>query len=477
MNLALAMASQQSEMTLALTFDDGPDPVWTPRLLDLLSRAAGPGSTFFPIAPRAAAQPALIARMLAEGHAVGLHCDEHVRHSTRDIDWGRRDTARALARLSALGVRPSLWRTPWGDVAPWSEAWPRARAAASWAGRSTRTTGAATPRPRCSAPPGRSLAPGRDRPRPRRHRSRRAPRRRRADARVRRRSPRRTRAAGARRWRRWLERSRSTAEGPRRRAPDGRSSEIAAGAARARRRAAAARFPKSRRAARSARGARLQRRAGPTRPPAAAELELVRAVARADGSVGRIFDGHLNAVERLAVQGPAELRDRELAAVHAGRCAPASGAAIPFPARARRPRSSRSTAARCCAGSRRSAPGAGGLRPRAGPRPRPGRAARRSRSGSTSPTAGASRSTRLVPRARPARLGLAPRGVPRRAGARPLRRARGALPSSRGSARDALRTAASWAGMADTARATARSTSSPPARSAARSRGSPPDGS
>ena len=51
------------------------------------------------------------------------------------------------------------------------------------------------------------------------------------------------------------------------------------------------------------------------RPPAAEELELVRAVARADASVGRIFDGHLNGVERLAVQAPPALRDAELAAV------------------------------------------------------------------------------------------------------------------------------------------------------------------
>jgi alkylation response protein AidB-like acyl-CoA dehydrogenase len=58
---------------------------------------------------------------------------------------------------------------------------------------------------------------------------------------------------------------------------------------------------------------------GADRPPAAAELGLVRSVARADGSVGRILDGHLNGVERLAVQAPADLRDRELAAVRAGR--------------------------------------------------------------------------------------------------------------------------------------------------------------
>ena len=54
---------------------------------------------------------------------------------------------------------------------------------------------------------------------------------------------------------------------------------------------------------------------GPARPPAELELALVRRVAAADGSVGRIVDGHVNAVERVAVQAPAALRDRELRAV------------------------------------------------------------------------------------------------------------------------------------------------------------------
>jgi peptidoglycan/xylan/chitin deacetylase (PgdA/CDA1 family) len=106
-------------VTLALTFDDGPDPVWTPRLLSLLSKL-GARATFFPIARRAAAHHELIARMIGEGHTVGLHCDQHVRHSERDEEWGRNDTSCALAMLGALGVRPSLWRTPWGDTAPWS---------------------------------------------------------------------------------------------------------------------------------------------------------------------------------------------------------------------------------------------------------------------------------------------------------------------------------------------------------------------
>ncbi len=105
----------QSNVPLALTFDDGPDPVWTPRLLDLLGQC-GARATFFPIAPRAAAHPQLIKRMLDAGHTVGLHCNQHVRHSHRDLDWLRRDTAVALELLGDLGVRPQLWRAPWGDA-------------------------------------------------------------------------------------------------------------------------------------------------------------------------------------------------------------------------------------------------------------------------------------------------------------------------------------------------------------------------
>ncbi len=105
---------------LTLTFDDGPDPDWTPRVLDALD-ACGARATFFVIAPRAAAAPALVERMIAAGHGVELHCDEHVRHSERSCDWVADDTDRALARLAELGVRPRLWRTPWGDRAPWSD--------------------------------------------------------------------------------------------------------------------------------------------------------------------------------------------------------------------------------------------------------------------------------------------------------------------------------------------------------------------
>lgn len=55
------------------------------------------------------------------------------------------------------------------------------------------------------------------------------------------------------------------------------------------------------------------------RPPATVELDLVRRVSAVHGGAGRILDGHLNAVERLAVAGPPALRDSELDLVCAGR--------------------------------------------------------------------------------------------------------------------------------------------------------------
>lgn len=103
---------------IALTFDDGPDGVLTPRLLDLLSRAEAT-ATFFPIAPRAKANPRLVERMLNEGHTVGVHCDRHERYSKHDRSWCENDVDRAVDRLRSLGVDPAHWRTPWGDRPPW----------------------------------------------------------------------------------------------------------------------------------------------------------------------------------------------------------------------------------------------------------------------------------------------------------------------------------------------------------------------
>lgn len=61
---------------VALTFDDGPDPEWTPRVLDLLAEH-GAKATFFLVGERAQRESALVQRMLTEGHGVGSHSMAH----------------------------------------------------------------------------------------------------------------------------------------------------------------------------------------------------------------------------------------------------------------------------------------------------------------------------------------------------------------------------------------------------------------
>src|SRR5215216_6896299 len=63
----------------------------------------------------------------------------------------------------------------------------------------------------------------------------------------------------------------------------------------------------------------------------AEEWRVLRAVARADGSVGRILDGHFNGVERVSVLAPEPLRSRELAAVASGRLRLGVWGADPIP--------------------------------------------------------------------------------------------------------------------------------------------------
>src|SRR4051794_41276803 len=60
----------------ALTFDDGPDPERTPRILELLSRHAVK-ATFFVVGDRDRRHPEILSRVVAEGHAVASHTDTH----------------------------------------------------------------------------------------------------------------------------------------------------------------------------------------------------------------------------------------------------------------------------------------------------------------------------------------------------------------------------------------------------------------
>ncbi|GAB5079131.1 glycosyltransferase [Arthrobacter sp. AD-310] len=64
------------DRTLALTFDDGPDPVWTPQILDVL-RKHQVHATFFVVGSAAVDNPELVRRIAAEGHEIGVHTLTH----------------------------------------------------------------------------------------------------------------------------------------------------------------------------------------------------------------------------------------------------------------------------------------------------------------------------------------------------------------------------------------------------------------
>ena len=104
---------------VALTFDDGPDPEQTPRVLDTL-RAHGVRATFFLIGSKAELHPEIVRRMAAEGHAIGIHTWSHtpgfpmLRSGAMAADILRcRESLREIT-----GVETDLFRPPYGVTNP-----------------------------------------------------------------------------------------------------------------------------------------------------------------------------------------------------------------------------------------------------------------------------------------------------------------------------------------------------------------------
>jgi peptidoglycan/xylan/chitin deacetylase (PgdA/CDA1 family) len=111
----LSRLPSASGQSYALTLDDGPDPEVTPRVLDLL-HAAGVRATFFCIAQRARTQPALIRRIVEQGHSVQNHSLGHRHHFALLGPQGlRREIGQAQDILTDLcGLRPHCFRAPAG---------------------------------------------------------------------------------------------------------------------------------------------------------------------------------------------------------------------------------------------------------------------------------------------------------------------------------------------------------------------------
>jgi peptidoglycan-N-acetylglucosamine deacetylase len=104
---------------VALTFDDGPDPVHTRRVLDALDAAGAKGS-FFVVGYRALQYPDVVREIRDRGHLVGVHGFTHDRllalRSSRTV---ASDLARAVDALADLvGERPRLYRPPVGQTNP-----------------------------------------------------------------------------------------------------------------------------------------------------------------------------------------------------------------------------------------------------------------------------------------------------------------------------------------------------------------------
>jgi peptidoglycan-N-acetylglucosamine deacetylase len=106
----------QRPCAVALTFDDGPDPRYTPQILATLSDRGVP-ATFFVCGYSADRYPELVRAIAAEGHALGGHTWYHV--DVRGIDdrtWAAEveATHRRIAALTGASVR--LFRPPWGQI-------------------------------------------------------------------------------------------------------------------------------------------------------------------------------------------------------------------------------------------------------------------------------------------------------------------------------------------------------------------------
>jgi len=103
---------------IALTFDDGPNPRWTPPLLDTLA-TYGVKATFFLIGKYAAEQPVLVRRMHAEGHLIGNHTWSHPDLAITGTRQTREELARTDGELERiLGAPVKFFRPPFGSRRP-----------------------------------------------------------------------------------------------------------------------------------------------------------------------------------------------------------------------------------------------------------------------------------------------------------------------------------------------------------------------
>ncbi|MFF4749429.1 polysaccharide deacetylase family protein [Streptomyces sp. NPDC002514] len=121
-DVTIAHASDKGARGVNITIDDGPDPEWTPQVLDLL-REQGVKATFCMTGTQAQAHPDLVKQVVAAGHRL---CDHSVSHDTtmdtKSEAYQSReilDAERMITEASG-GVRPMYYRAPGGAFTPYS---------------------------------------------------------------------------------------------------------------------------------------------------------------------------------------------------------------------------------------------------------------------------------------------------------------------------------------------------------------------
>jgi peptidoglycan/xylan/chitin deacetylase (PgdA/CDA1 family) len=102
---------------VALTFDDGPDPVGTAPIVAALDRL-GWRATFFVLGDMVHRSPALVTDLVAAGHDVGVHASTHRSHRHMSPRQIRDDVCRARATVVDAGAVPRFYRPPHGAVSP-----------------------------------------------------------------------------------------------------------------------------------------------------------------------------------------------------------------------------------------------------------------------------------------------------------------------------------------------------------------------
>jgi peptidoglycan/xylan/chitin deacetylase (PgdA/CDA1 family) len=112
-----------SQPFIAMTFDDGPHPTNTPRVLDMMKQR-NIKATFFVVGTNARRYPHILRRIVAEGHEIANHTDSHGYVTKMSPDTIRRElSVTHQAIVAATGVPPRVFRPPYGAITADQKAW------------------------------------------------------------------------------------------------------------------------------------------------------------------------------------------------------------------------------------------------------------------------------------------------------------------------------------------------------------------